>query len=401
VLKARLLRSRNAKHAQPNAIQQTVLAMATTVKGDKPNARSGETREFRAATDEPRSPRRRQIAMGVGIVVGILALFWGVQKYMYGRGHESTDDAAVDGHIVPVVAKVGGYVQKVTVAENDHANEGQLLVQLDTSELAVKLAQAEADLAGARASAGGPGVTGQAQAQVQIAAGQEGALQAQVTAARVELNRTQDDLRRMEELAAKQIVSQQTLSAARGRAASAAATLSATQRQAAGAIGTVSGAQAGTRVATARLQAMQAARENAALQLSYTKITAPATGTVSRKTIEVGQLVQPAQQMMSIVADTGAWVTANFKETQVAKMKVGQQAEVDIDAYPGCKATGVVQSISGATGSKFSILPPENATGNFTKVVQRVPVRIAITRGCGPTRPPRPGMSVSAHVSTG
>jgi membrane fusion protein (multidrug efflux system) len=376
------------------------LAMATTVKAEKQDPRSGETREFRAA-DEPGSPRRRQIAMGVGILVAILALVWGTQKWMYGRVHESTDDAAVDGHIVPVVAKVGGYVQKVTVAENDHANEGQLLVQLDTSELAVKLAQANADLAGARATAGGPGVTGQAQAQVQIAAGQEGALQAQVIAARVELNRAQDDLRRMEGLAAKQIVSQQTLDGAKSRVAAAAATLSAAQRQAAGAIGTVSGAQAGTRVATARLQAMEAARENAALQLSYAKITAPATGTVSRKTIEVGQLVQPAQQLMSIVADTGAWVTANFKETQVAKMKVGQPAEVDIDAYRGCKATGIVQSISGATGSKFSILPPENATGNFTKVVQRIPVRIAITHGCGPNRPPRPGMSVSAHVSTG
>lgn len=374
--------------------------MATTVKNEKQTARSGETREFRAAGGTG-SPRRRQIAMGLGIIVAMVAVLWGAQKWMYGRAHESTDDAAVDGHIVPVVAKVGGYVEKVTVAENDHVNEGQLLVQLDTSELAVKLAQADADLAGARAAAGSPGVTGLAQAQVQTAAGQEGALQAQVTAARVDLGRAQDDLRRMQELAAKQIVSQQTLNGANGQVAAAEAALSAAQRQAAGASGTVSGAQAGTRVATARLQAMEAARANAALQLSYAKITAPAQGTVSRKTIEVGQLVQPAQQLMSIVADTGAWVTANFKETQVAKMRVGQPVEVDIDAYAGCKATGVLQSISGATGSKFSILPPENATGNFTKVVQRVPVRVAITRGCGPNRPLRPGMSVSAHVTTG
>jgi membrane fusion protein (multidrug efflux system) len=146
---------------------------------------------------------------------------------------------------------------------------------------------------------------------------------------------------------------------------------------------------------------MEAARANAALQLSYTKITAPETGTISRKTIEVGQLVQPAQQVMSIVADTGAWVTANFKETQLAKMKIGQPVEVDIDAYPGCKAVGKIQSISGATGSKFALLPPENATGNFTKVVQRIPVRVAITQGCGANRPLRPGMSVSAHVQTG
>lgn len=339
--------------------------------------------------------------MGVGILVAILALVWGAQKWMYGRAHESTDDAAVDGHIIPVVAKVGGYVSKVTVAENDHVNEGQLLVQLDTAELAVKLAQADADLAAARAAAGGPGVTGQAEAQVQTATGQQGALQAQVTAARVEVGRTQDDLRRMQELAGKQIISQQALNAAKGRALSAEAALAAAQRQAAAASGTVSGAQAGTRAATARLEAMEAARANAALQLSYTRITAPETGTVSRKTIEVGQLVQPAQQLMSIVADTGAWVTANFKETQLATMKVGQTAEIDIDAYSGCNATGKVQSISGATGSKFSLLPPENATGNFTKVVQRIPVRIAVTRGCGPNRPLRPGMSVSAHVNTG
>ena len=374
--------------------------MATTVRDEKQSARSGETREFRAA-DEPRSPRRRQIAMGVGVLVAILALAWGAQKWMYGRAHESTDDAAVDGHIIPVVAKVGGYVSKVTVAENDHVNADQLLVQLDTAELAVKLAQADADLAAARAAAGGPGVTGQAEAQVQTAAGQQGALQAQVTAARVEVGRTQDDLRRMEELAAKQIISQQTLNAAKGKALTAQAALAAAQRQAAAASGTVSGAQAGTRAATARLEAMEAARANAALQLSYTRITAPETGTVSRKTIEVGQLVQPAQQLMSIVADTGAWVTANFKETQLANMKVGQSADIGIDAYSGCNATGVVQSISGATGSKFSLLPPENATGNFTKVVQRIPVRIAVTRGCGPNRPLRPGMSVSAHVNTG
>jgi len=373
--------------------------MATTVERDAlKSARSGETREFRT-TDAPN--KRRYILMGVGLVVAILALIWGGQKWMYARAHESTDDAAVDGHIVPVVAKVGGYVTQVYVAENDHVKIGQLLVQLDTSELAVKVSQADADLAAARAAAGGPGVTGQAEAQVQTAAGQQGALEAQVTAARVNAARYRDDLRRMEELAAKQIISQQALNAAKGISASADAALAAAERQAAAATGTVTGARAGTRLATARLEAMDAARANAALQLSYTRITAPESGTISRKTVEVGQLVQPAQQLMSIVADTGAWVTANFKETQLSKMKVGQQVEIDIDAYSGCAALGKVQSISGATGSKFSLLPPENATGNFTKVVQRVPVRIAITRGCGPNRPLRPGMSVSAHVNTG
>ena len=163
----------------------------------------------------------------------------------------------------------------------------------------------------------------------------------------------------------------------------------------------MSGAEAGTRLAEARMQAADAMRASAALQLTYSRLVAPASGTVSRKTVEVGQLMQPAQQVMSIVADSGAWVTANFKETQLATMKVGQDVEIDVDAYAGCVATGKIQSISGATGSKFSLLPPENATGNFTKVVQRVPVRVSITKDCGPNRPLRPGMSVAAHVKTG
>jgi membrane fusion protein (multidrug efflux system) len=121
---------------------------------------------------------------------------------------------------------------------------------------------------------------------------------------------------------------------------------------------------------------------------------------VSRKQVEVGQLVQPGQPLMWIVADTGAWVTANFKETQLATMRPGQSAEIDVDAYKGCHVEGRVLSISSATGAKFALLPPDNATGNFTKVVQRIPVRIQIVRGCGADHPLRPGMSVTAHVKT-
>jgi len=358
---------------------------------------SGEETVHRKAVN----PKRRQIVLGVGAVIVLLALAFGGKKYLYARAHVSTDDASVDGHIVPVVAKVGGYVVSVGVSENDQVRAGQVVVQLDTAELAVRLAQAEADLAAARAAAGGPGVTGQAEAQVQTAAGQAGALQAQVAAARANATRAKADLQRMQDLASKQIISEQQLDAARANAAAADAALSAAQRQASAAGGTVSGAQAGARLATARLEAAEAARDNAALQLSYARITAPSAGAVSKKTVEVGQLVQPAQQLMSIVADSGTWVTANFKETQLSKMKVGQPVEIAVDAYSGCEVMGHVQSISGATGSRFSLLPPDNATGNFTKVVQRVPVRIAIDKSCGGQRPLRPGMSAIAHVKTG
>jgi membrane fusion protein (multidrug efflux system) len=368
--------------------------MATTARPAKP-----QSEEF--ATPRPPQSGKRRVVLIVGAVVLLLGLIWGGSKVVYSRSHISTDDATVDGHIVPVVAKVGGYVSSVNVAENDQVKAGQVVVQLDTAELAVKLAQADADLAAARAAGGGPGVTGQAEAQVETAAGQQAALQANVVAANANAARAEADLRRMEDLAAKQIVSQQQLDAARAAATAASAAVSAAKRQASAASGAVSGAQAGTRLATARLQAAAAARNNAALQLSYATITAPAAGAVSKKSVEVGQLVQPAQMLMSIVSDSGTWVTANFKETQLSKMKIGQPVSIDVDAYGGCDIQGHVQSISSATGSRFSLLPPDNATGNFTRVVQRVPVRVAIDKACGADRPLRPGMSAIVHVKTG
>ena len=162
----------------------------------------------------------------------------------------------------------------------------------------------------------------------------------------------------------------------------------------------VANAQAGVRLAQARLGAAQAARDNAQLQLSYTRVRSPVSGVISRKQVEVGQLVQAGQPMLTVVSDTGLWVTANFKETQLHDLKVGQDVDIEVDAYGGVTAKGKVESVSAATGAKFALLPPDNATGNFTKVVQRVPVRIRVTQGLGKDRPLRPGMSVVAHVVT-
>jgi membrane fusion protein (multidrug efflux system) len=344
--------------------------------------------------------RRKRFLLPIGIVVAVVVLGWGISKWLYAHTHESTDDAQVDGHIIPVLAKVGGYVTDVAVEDNDSVRAGQLLVRIDDAEYKVRLAQAEAELAAARAAAGTERATGQAEAAVATASSQRAALDAEIAAARANQTKALADLARMKELAAKHIVSQQQLDAAQAAADAATANLQALERQAAASGASVVSAQAGVRMARARLEAAQAARDNAALQLSYTTITAPVSGIVSKKLVEVGQLVQPGQTLMSIVADTGVWVTANFKETQLSNMRVGQPVEIDVDAYDGCKAEGRVQSLSPATGAKFALLPPDNATGNFTKVVQRVPVRIAITRGCGPGRPLRPGLSVVPHVRT-
>jgi membrane fusion protein (multidrug efflux system) len=374
--------------------------MATAIDTDTretPAARNN-GRTATLETDKPSG--KKKIVLPIVAIIGLILIVWAFQKWSYGRSHQSTDNAQLDGHIVPVLAKVGGYVKTVNVSENDHVNAGQLLVQLDDADYRVRVQQAQADLAAAEATAGGGGFAGQAQAQVQSAAGQRAALDAQIGAARANANKADADLARARELANKQIISKQQLDAAQASADVAHANLLAAERQASAAGGTVNTAEAGVRVANARTQAARAAAENAQLQLDYTRITAPASGEVSRKQVEVGQLVSAGQPLLSIVADTGVWVTANFKETQLSKIRPGQPVEFEVDAYGGCKGEGKVASVSGATGAKFALLPPDNATGNFTKVVQRVPVRIAVTKPCPGNYPLRPGLSAVVHVNT-
>ena len=371
--------------------------MATALKQDL-NDRPAPAAQRESTPKPPRS--KRQFVLPIVGVLALLGIGWGVKQWSYGRSHQSTEDAFVDGHLVPVLAKVSGYVDAVTVGDNSRVAAESLLVQIDPAEYKVRLAQAEADLAAARATAGGPGVSGQAEAAVQTAAGQRSSLDAQISAARAQNDKAQSDLARMQELAQKQIVSLQQLDAAKATAGAAAANLLAMERQTAVAGGSVTSAEAGVRLARARVQAADAAVQNAKLQLGYTRVVAPTAGIVSRKQVEPGQLVQAGQPLLTLVDDSGVYITANFKETQLAKLRIGQPVDIEIDAYPDTHVRGRVESVSAATGSKFALLPPDNATGNFTKVVQRVPVRIEVTKGIDKDHPLRPGMSVFAHVAT-
>jgi membrane fusion protein (multidrug efflux system) len=323
---------------------------------------------------------KRSPVLPILAIVALGAIGWGVKNYIYGRSHETTDNAQVDGSIVPVLAKVGGFVKSIAVVENQPVKAGQVIVEIDDSEYAVRLTQADAELSAAAAAAGGRGIDGQAEALIRSAESQRQVVDAQILSARA--------------------VSKQQLDAAQAAFDQANANLVAAERQANSATAQLSNAEAGSKFAQARLAGAKATRDNAALQLSYTKVVAPLTGTVSRKQIEVGQLVAPGQPLLTLVADTSVWINANFKETQLADIRVGQPVELEVDSYPGCVAEGKVESLSAATGAKFALLPPDNSTGNFTKVVQRLPVRIQVTKGCGADRPMRPGMSVTAAVKT-
>ncbi len=277
----------------------------------------------------------------------------------------------MDGHIIPILPKVGGFVMAVRVDENKQVKAGDTLVVLDDRDYRVRLAQAEADLAVALASVNNRARVGQAEAQVEQA--QANALKAHA------------DLDRLRPLAAQDIVSKQQLDAAEATARAADAGLAAAQAALVG--------------ADARVGAARAARDQAALNLSYTHITAPSGGVVSKKTVEVGQLVQAGQPLMSVVPLEDVWLTANLKETQIADVKPGDAVDFTVDAYPGVHFRGHVESIAPATGARFSLLPPDNATGNFTKVVQRLPVRIRPDQ-VDPAHPLRPGMSVNVAIAT-
>jgi len=367
--------------------------------GDNQAENTGSMAEPAKETAAPRA--RRRVLVSIGVLVALVVLVWGVRRWAYGRVHESTDDAYVTGKLVPVLAKVGGYASAVRVEDNQHVAEGDTLVTVDERELRQRLAQAQAELAAAEAAAGVAGAPGQVQAQVEQARRQRAALGAQIEAAQANVDRTERDLSRLEGLADKQIISQQQLDAARVALEAGRAGLKALEEQRSAADAAVSTAQAGLRQAQARLEAARVAVEAALLQLSYSRITAPVAGLVAKRSVEPGQLLQPGQPLLTIVADSGIHITANFKETQVSDIRAGAEVEFDVDAYDGCDGGGTVESLGGATGSQFALLPAENATGNFTKVVQRVPVRIAVTRGCGADRPLRPGMSVIVHVATG
>jgi membrane fusion protein, multidrug efflux system len=383
-------------------------------------------------------PRTR---MGL-IFVGLLILIGVFFLWRYLASYEATDDAQVDGHVNSVSARVSGHVVSLNVQDNQYVEKGTVLVEIDPSDYEVAVAQARAEYADAEAQASvaginvpitnvntssqvsgaQAGVTG-AQAGIAAARQQLDAAKAQIAEADANNTKAQNDLVRYKLLIDKQEISQQQYDQAVASAQAAAATLKAARANADAFAAQIEQAQsklqqanadlrnAGTapqtmRAMHARAESAQsfanqkkAALDQAELNLQYTKVIAPVSGAVSNRTVEVGQNIQPGQEMMKVIplGEGDLWVTANFKETQLKKMKPGLPADIAVDAT-GKTYKGHVDSIAGASGARFSLLPPENATGNYVKVVQRIPVKIVFDRDETKGHELRPGMSVVPKV---
>ena len=391
------------------------------------------------------------IAVVAVVIIAAGAWFWST------RGKESTDDAQVEAHVTPIASRVGGTVQAAAVADNQRVTAGAVLVQIDPRDFQLAVEKARAELADAEAAADAsqanvPIVTatasggistargGIAQAQAGIteseqavlgARSREATAQARVREAEANATKAAKDVERLKPLLDKDEISQQQYDSAVAAANVARATVDsavaqereaqagiqaaesrvkqaqATREQASAQLQTadtapqqVAATKARAAAAAARVMQLRAAVKQAELNLEYATVKAPTGGVVSRKTVEPGQVIQPGQPLMTIVSLDPVWITANFKETQLEDMRPGQRVTVKVDAYGGTTLTGKIESIAAATGARFSLLPPENATGNFVKVVQRVPVKIVLDEGQDAQRVLRPGMSVTPTVHT-
>ncbi len=359
-------------------------------------------------TQPQEQPKKRSKAFVIILILLIVAGAWfGISHYIYAQHHETTDDAQVTTNISPVIPRVSGYVTDVHVSDNQRVKKGDTLIKLDDRDLRIKLEQAEAALATARANLTAAHATSTAaSSNIGTTRAALGTLDAQIAQAKVSVWRATQDYNRYDNLIKDHSITQQQYEqalAAKETAQGQLDALQAQRRQAESQV-TATSSQSGATsqqigVASTVIKQRQADVDNAKLELSYAVITAPADGLVSKVNIQAGQFLNAGQSLFSIVLDQNLWVVANFKETQLNKMRVGQRVKIEVDAYPGHEFDAKVTSFAAATGASFALLPPDNASGNFVKVVQRVPVKIEFTNTNDPfIKQLRAGMNVDVEV---
>jgi membrane fusion protein, multidrug efflux system len=332
-------------------------------------------------------PVKRILAAGLLTVAAVAALGY-YQRFVV--PFETTDNAIIEGHIVPIASQVSGRVARLYIADNQEVKKGDVLLQIDPADYEARLEQARAQLAATKSR--------QEQARAQLAAGDAGVAQARaaLTSAEAEDSRAKAELKRYQSVESR-AVSRSQVDVAETQARSSAAQVEVARAKVLGAEAQVGLAKAAEGTAAADIAQSEAAIRQAELNLSYTRVTAPDDGRVTKRSVEEGAYIQPGQALMAIVPRQ-LWIIANFKETQLEHMRTGQPVEIRIDAYPGLKLTGKVDSFQSGAGARFSLFPPENATGNFIKVVQRVPVKIVFNTPPDAVYNLGPGMSVEPKV---
>jgi membrane fusion protein (multidrug efflux system) len=385
--------------------------MEATVKEPKTAAPNGNNTNKETMTNSTETNNKADNKKKIfPIILAVLVLgggAFGISKYIHAMHHEETDDAQVDANISPVIPRVSGYIDEIRVKDNQQVKKGDTLMILDNRDLMLRLDQAEAALAAAQSSRGAAEATTTA-SRANIASSQANVytVDAQIEAAKVNVWRATQDYDRYSNLIKDHSITQQQYEQGVAAKQTAERQLKVLQEQKAAAsrqtsaVASQSNATAQqVSVADANIKARQAEVETAKLNLSYSVITAPTDGRVSKINVQPGQLLNMGQSMFSIVNDKTTWVTANFKETQLEKMKEGQKVIVHVDAFPGHEFEARVTSFSPATGARFALLPPDNASGNFVKVVQRVPVRMEFLNKTDKSIAQlRPGMNVKVDV---
>jgi len=328
------------------------------------------------------------------IVMGVVAVaaFFGIRSFLHNLKYETTDNAQVESRSIPVISRVAGYIDSLGVDDYGKVKQNELIIKIDDKEYALAEIQAKADLLNAQADeANARAAYNNALANKKLAAAN-----ADVQLSR--LNKAKTDLTRDEALLKEGAITQKQLDDSRNNAEAAQKQFTANQKQVAFANSQVATSEAQIRKAQATVDTRKAALDLAKLRLSYCNIKAPVNGRIGKRNLEVGQYVQPGQPLMTVVNSDKFWVVANFKETQIENIKVGQEVDIKMDGYPDFDIKGKVSSFSLATGSKFSLLPPDNATGNFVKITQRVPVKIELDDNAKYKDILKAGLSVEVEV---
>lgn len=338
--------------------------------------------------------RRRRILVGAGLVALIAAGWFGANWYTVGRFRVATDDAYVKAETATIAARASGHVMRVAVGENALVRAGDLLVEIDSGDYRLAIAAAEGRIATQTATIAR--IAAQARAQTATIAQTE----AQLAAARADVDRTEADFTRASDLVRTAAGTQKTLDQARADRDRTRAAVAVAEAGVAAARGALEVLTAQGREAEQTLAELKTALDKAIRDLDFTRVVAPFDGVVGNKAVQPGQLVQPGTRLLALVPLDTVYVEANFKETQLARLRPGQPVEVTLDALGSRRFEGRVASVAPASGAQFSLLPPENATGNFTKIVQRVPVRIALPREAAAEGVIRPGFSAVVSVDT-